>query len=151
MRQATSVKLLVWLFFTFFAPFILGSTLAYWYEKGERDQELVHDLKQTGQAFGTCLSESLAYFFPQEGLKVAQMMVLSNQNIVEISAYSEIYQIPLVHIDIPERKRGELLSYEQPVHFNGKRVGLIRISITIRAIEQEIFSPLLKKILIIWG
>ncbi len=149
MRQTTATKLLIWLFLTFFIPFLLGSSLVYWYEKKECRHVLIQNLQHTTKKLGECLAEPIASFSPQEGLRVAQM-IAQDQNIVEISVYSNIYQMFLVHIDIPERRNGELFSHEQTVSLEGEAIGKIRITVTSNTIIKDIFSPFLKKILSIF-
>ncbi len=149
MRQTTSIKLLTCLFITFFLPFLVGGSLAYWYEKKECHQELVQNLHHNTKILAETLAEPVAFFSPQEGLRVAQMIAL-NENVVEISVYSEIYQMSLVHIDIPERRQGELLSHEQTVSLDGEVVGRVRMTVTANTIIKDIFSPFLKKILVIF-
>ncbi len=149
MKQTTAVKLLIWLFLTFFIPFLLGSSLVYWYEKKEGRHALIQNLEHTTKKLAECLAEPIASFSPQEGLMIAQMIAL-DQNVVEISVYSDIYQMSLVHIDIPERRKGELFSHEQRVFLEGDPIGKIRITVTANTIIKDIFSPFLKKILSIF-
>ncbi len=149
MQRTTTIKLHIWLFFTFFAPFVLGSTLAYVYERGERREELARNLHKTAQTFSECMAKPMAYFSPQEGLRVGQMIALG-EDVVEVFAYADIYQLPVVHIDMPERRKGELLSCERPVVFEGKTIGKIRIVVTTALVIKEMLSPFLKKILIIF-
>ncbi len=150
MKQTTSVKLLTWLALTFFVPFLLGSGLIYWYEKKDRQETFVKELQERTQALSTSMSEPLAYFASQEALRIAQVVVFNHKNIVEIFVYSDVFQIPLVHIDIPRRKQGELLSCEQPVDFEGESVGKIRITSTVDSVIKDFFSPFFKKILAIF-
>ncbi len=115
MKQTTSVKLLAWLALIFLVAFLLGSGLLYWCGKKDNRQVFVKELEQTTQTLSQYMSEPLAYFAPQEALRIAQTVTFNHKNITEIFVYSEVFQIPLAHIDIPGRKQAELLSCEQPV------------------------------------
>ncbi len=118
----------------------------YWHEQEESRRELVQNLHHNAKILAETLAEPVAFFSSQEGLRVAQMVAL-DENVVEIYVYSDVYQIPLVHIDIPERMTGELVSHEQNIFFEGDIVGHIRMAVTAKTIIKEIFSPFLKKIL----
>ncbi len=135
---------------TFFVPFLLGSSLVYWYEKGKRHQEFVLHFQQLTQSMCNSLNEPLAYFSPQEGLRVAQITIQNHPGIVEIYAYSSVYQMVLVHIDILKRRQDELLSHEQTVFREGKAIGKIRITVSPDTIINNIFSPFLQKVMIIF-
>ncbi len=140
MKQTTSVKLLAWLALIFLVAFLLGSGLLYWCGKKDNRQVFVKELEQTTQTLSQYMSEPLAYFAPQEALRIAQTVTFNHKNITEIFVYSEVFQIPLAHIDIPGRKQAELLSCEQPVFFEEELVGKIRIT-TTRDPEKKFFSP----------
>ncbi len=56
----------------------------------------------------------------------------------------------LAYIDIPERRQGELLSQEQTVFREGEAIGKIRITVAPDPVINNIFSPFLQKVLIIF-
>ncbi len=150
MKQQASLKILICLLLTFFVPFLLGSILVYCYEKEKSSQDFVRHFQQTTQTMCNGLSEPLVYFAPQEGLRIARMMVRNHTEIVEIYAYSDLYKMLLVHIDIPERRQGDLLSQERTVFRKGEPVGKVRITVAPDTIINKMFSPFLQKILAIF-
>ncbi len=147
MNNRTIKKLFLWLFIAFFLPFLLGITLGYHYEKKIRKdgllsstQKLLHDLR-------LCLAEPANSFAPQEVARIAHLISL-DPNVVEISVYSDKYDISLARIEIPERRVGDLFTYEAPIFFETRPVGKIQLTVTANAIEKEI-SPLTKTFFLI--
>ncbi|PID77473.1 MAG: hypothetical protein CSB24_01345 [Deltaproteobacteria bacterium] len=150
MIRSTTSKLFICLVFTFFAPFLLGSSLIYWHEKQAAIHRLELKLSDIVSDLKRELSEPMAFFFPQEGVKIAQIIVSNYESVAEIYAYSDIYQMPLVHIDVLERRHGRLLSHERDIFWEGSKIGKISVTVTTDKITGKIFSPFLKKVLIIF-
>lgn len=139
MKNKTIIKLFVWLFFAFFIPLSLGGSLMFFHEKNASRAALVQSIQRSTEALRQCVVEPMAYYAPQEIVRAAQLVAL-NENVVEVFAYSDVYETPLVHIEIPERRRGELFSSEEEVHFEGKTIGKVRITASMEMASGELLQ-----------
>lgn len=136
MKDKTIIKFFVWLFFAFLIPFVMGGGLMFYYEKDARRAELLSALQRDTEAFAQCVAEPMAYYAPQEIMRAAQLIAL-HEYVVEVFAYSDVFDTPLVNIEIPERRKGELVQREKKVSFEGKDVGGIRIVASMEILSRQ--------------
>ena len=141
MKNKTVRKLFIGLFVAFFIPFILGSIFVYNHEKKIRKDNLLLSTERLLHGLKQSLAEPTNTFAPQEVARIAHLLTL-NPSIVEIFIYSDEYGIALAHIDIQERREGEIITREEPIFFENRAIGKVQLSITTNVIEKEILPRL---------